>query len=52
MLTIASNIHIKDVAHLNVDRAKEALVSLLEFLLIKDLDRQHTLIGDNPRDIK
>ena len=48
-LTITAGIEVDDIADSNVDNSKEALISLLEFLLIEDLHREHTLFRDSPR---
>jgi hypothetical protein len=46
--TIAASVQVDDGADADVDDAEEALVLLLEFLLVEDLDRQHALLVDPP----
>ena len=48
-VTITAGIEVDDIADSNVDNTKEALISLLEFLLIEDLHREHTIFCDSPR---
>ena len=45
-LTIATRVHINVVANSDVDHAQKALISLLEFFLIEDLDGQDAVLGD------
>lgn len=46
--TIASCVHIKHIAHLDVDGPEEALILFLELFLVKDLNCENTLVGDGP----
>jgi hypothetical protein len=42
--TITANAQVDDVSHSDVDDSQEALVLLLEFLLIEYLDCQYTVL--------
>jgi len=44
--TISSNVHIKYIAHLDVDGSKESLILSLELFLVKNLNCEDTLVGD------
>jgi hypothetical protein len=46
MHTIAANVHIKHIAHLDVDCSEEPLVLFFELFLVKDLNGKNTLVGD------
>lgn len=48
MGTVAPRIEVDDRPYADVDDAEEALVLLLELLLVKDLDREHALFVDAP----
>jgi hypothetical protein len=45
-LTIATSIEVDDIAYPDVDHAQEALILLLELLLVKDLYGEDALFGD------
>lgn len=45
-LTISSNVHVKDIAHLDVDSSQESLILFLELFLVKDLNCKDTLVGN------
>jgi len=47
-LTVATNIKVNDAAYAHIDHAQETLVLFLELFLVKDLNRQYTLIGCPP----
>ena len=50
--TITTGIEVDDTANTDVDHTEEALVLLLELLLVEYLDRQHAILGNSPaRDI-
>lgn len=44
--TLSAKLEIKHIGDTNVDNPEKALVALLEFLLIKDLDSNNGRIGD------
>lgn len=46
--TVAAGIEVDDGPYADVDDAEEALVLLLELLLVKDLDCEHALFVDPP----
>lgn len=48
VFTVAAHLQIDDISNANVDNAKEALILLLEFLLVKDLNRQDAVFVDFP----
>jgi hypothetical protein len=47
-LTVSTRVEIDDASYAHVDDAEEALVLLLELLLVKYLNRQNTVLGDPP----
>jgi hypothetical protein len=46
--TVAARVQVNDGPDADVDDAEEALVLLLELLLVEDLDREHALLVDLP----
>jgi hypothetical protein len=46
--TITTRVQVDDRPDTDVYDAEEALVLLLELLLVKDLDREHALLVDPP----
>lgn len=42
--TIATNIDVEYIAHLNIDRSQESLILFLELFLVKDLNCNDTLV--------
>jgi hypothetical protein len=46
--TIAASVQVDNGPYADIDDAEEALVLLLELLLVEDLDRQNALFGDSP----
>lgn len=48
LLTIAASIKVNNVADTNVDDSEEALILLLEFLLIKYLNGENTVFTRSP----
>ena len=51
LLTILSGRKIDDISNSNIDDAQEALVLLLELLLVEYLDRQYTFFRGTPKTI-
>lgn len=47
-LTVSASVEIDDTPYSHIDDTKEALVLLFEFLLVKDLYREHAVLGDPP----
>lgn len=47
-LTISTNIKVQDAANAHIDHAQEALVLLLELLLVKDLNCKDAFIRRTP----
>jgi hypothetical protein len=46
--TVAAGIQVDDRSDADIDDAEEALVLLLELLLVEDLNRQDALLVDSP----
>lgn len=44
--TISSNVHVKDIPHLDVDGSQESLILFLELFLVKNLNCEDTLVGN------
>jgi hypothetical protein len=45
--TISTSVQVDDIAYANIDHTKEALILLLELLLVEYLDSQDTVFGDS-----
>jgi len=48
LLTVTASIQVHDASNTHVHNAEEALILLLELLLVEDLDRQDTLLIHSP----
>jgi hypothetical protein len=46
--TVASHLKINDIANAHIDDTEEALVLLLEFLLVENLNRENAVLVDSP----
>lgn len=46
--TITAGVEINHAANAHIDNAQEALILLLELLLVEDLDRKNALLGHTP----
>ena len=48
MRTISAGVHVNDTANADIDHTQEALVLLLELLLVEDLNCEYALFGNAP----
>jgi hypothetical protein len=47
--TISTSVQVHNIANSDIDHAEKTLVLLLEFLLVKYLNRQNAILGDSSR---
>jgi hypothetical protein len=49
--TISAHVQVNHITNADIDDSQEALILLLEFLLVKDLDRKDAVFRDSPSDM-